>query len=341
MGLSERSKRATLADVAREAGVSIQTASHVLSGTETARVAEATRVRAKEAAAKVRYQPNMVAQAMRYGKTNVVSIWMPLDRPILTYLRYLHMFQELSEQEGYQIMVMGLNTKSALTNEGEIPRMWPVDGIISVDAGKAIGLLREDPQYDSIPAVVLGYESYKNTDSVAWDLLGAAREAVRRMIRAGRKEIAFVAPQRILDDFPNERRRRGYNEAMEEAGLKPRYIGIAQDTSEVAELGVLADFEKNGVPQGVLAFTDAVSIGVARAALHLKRRIPDDCQIWGLGDYPESADFRIPLSTIRPPREKIVNQAWKWLGERMDNIALEPRFVEYEMELIERESTRT
>lgn len=339
MSHHRKSKRITLADVAREAGVSVQTASHALSGSNTARIADSTKAKVQEAAKRIQYKPNVIAQAMRTGRTNVVSVWMPLDRPILTYLRYLHLFQEICDREDYQIMVTGLNTKSALTQEGGLPKIWPVDGIISVDAGKAIENLRADPTYDNIPIVILGYEDVPRADRVAWDVIGAVKVSIQELIKGGCKRIVHIAPKWLLDDFPNERRRRGYTEAMQEAGLTLEFVPVPEDTSSSVEDAVFKYFSAHGIPDAVFGITDAVAIGAARALMSLDKRIPEDCRVQGFGNYPESADFKVAISTISPPQERIVSQAWQWLRERIRDQAIPPRYVEFEMELVRREST--
>ncbi|MBX7135458.1 MAG: LacI family transcriptional regulator [Fimbriimonadaceae bacterium] len=339
MGEAARRKRITLADVAKEAGVSVQTASHVLSENMTVRLPAATRERVQEAAAKVGYRPNRLAQAMKRGKTQMIAVWMPVDRPILTYLRFLQAINAKVRVNGYDLMIVGLDGSAAFGSEGRVPNTWPVDGIISVDAGKAIQVFRSDPSNDHIPTVILGFEEFKNSDSVTWDVAGAMREATERLIARGAKRIAMVTLDWILRDYPREMRRRGYSEAMTAAGLEVEFVPVAGESSSAATEAVTQYLDHHEAPDAFVSVTDTVAIGTVRAVTGKGIQVPGQCMVWGFGDFPESEDYRIPISSIRIPISNIVDKAWTWLSERIDDPGLASRFELLPMELIEREST--
>jgi LacI family transcriptional regulator len=67
----------TLSDVAREAGVSLATASRALNGSATRTVGEALRIRVEEAARRLRYSPDGIAQAMARGRTTSLGLVVP------------------------------------------------------------------------------------------------------------------------------------------------------------------------------------------------------------------------------------------------------------------------
>ncbi len=336
---SGRPKRITLADVARVAGVSVQTASHVLTGNKTVRLPEVTRQKVREAAVTVGYTPNRHAQAIRGGKTQIISIWIPVDRPQVNYLRMLHAINIKARESGYELMIAGLD-RSAFTPDAKTPISWPVDGILAIDASKAVEAYRREPSNASTPIVILGYEEFTNGDAVAWDLLGAVKGATTAMIDRGFTNIVHATTDWILADFPRERRRRGYTEAMEEAGLEPKFVGVAGDSSTLISREVAEYIVKNGLPQGFTSFTDTVAIGVARAVLQSGFSVPGDCMVWGFGNFPESEDFLVPISTLKIPIDEVIDQAWTWLMERIENPSLPSRFSEVPMEPIERQSTQ-
>ncbi len=333
-------RRITLADVAREAGVSVQTASHVLAENLSVRLPQSTRDRVKLAAEKVGYRPNRLAQAMKRGKTNVIGVWMPVDRPVLNYLRFLAAINRQAHQSGYDLMITGLDGSMAYFAEGKMPYVWPVDGIIAVDAEKAMETFRADPRNDSIPIALMGYDQFNNCDSVGWDLIGAAKETTRRLIAKGCTRIVHVTLDWVLERFGNEDHRYiGYRQAMEEAGLDPIAVTTDSESSTAAAAAVEAYLSKNPMPDAFFGFTDPLAIGAARAVTQRGHQVPEDCLIWGFGDYPESADARIPISTIRVPIEEVTAKAWEWLTQRIDDPNQPSRVELIAMELIEREST--
>ena len=69
-----RKKRITSVDVAREAGVSQATVSYVLNNDPRQTIPEETRVRVKEAALKLGYQPYAPARLLRTGKSKIVLV---------------------------------------------------------------------------------------------------------------------------------------------------------------------------------------------------------------------------------------------------------------------------
>lgn len=333
------SKRITLADVAREASVSVQTASHVMSENMTVRLPATTRARVKEAAEKVGYRPNRLAQAMKSGRTQVIGVWLPVDRPIIPYMRFLKAVSAKARQEGYELMITGLEGSMAYGEDAKAPPLWPVDGVMGFDAGRAIESFRKDPSNDLIPVSILGPERCSYGDTVAWDVATAAKEATRRLIAKGAKRIVHFTMDWILENYPRENRRNGYIEAMTEAGLKPEYICADIETSSAAAKAMDQYLAENPPPDGVFAFTDTLAIGASRA-LHLRGfQIPRDTLIFGFSDFPEAEDYRVPISSVRAPIEDLVNQGWDWLIERIANPELEARVSVLPMTIIEREST--
>lgn len=334
------SRRITLADVAKEAGVSVQTASHVLAGNLTVRLPESTRKKVAEAAERVGYRPNRLAQAMKRGRTKMIAVWVPLERPNLTYLWFLQAIDAKAKASGYDILITGIEGTLAYGAQGKTPYVWPVDGLIAVDAGKAVRVFREDARNDSIPVAIFGLELFDNTDSVSWDLMKAAREVTERLIAKGCRRIVHVTLDWILNDYPREQRRRGYSEAMEAAGLTPEFVSVTGESSSASEDAVTAYLKDHSVPDAIFGATDALAIGSTRAVMAKGGSVPQDCKVWGFGDLPEGKDFRVPLSTIRIPISAVVEQAWDWLIERVDAPETEGRRALLEMELVERESSR-
>lgn len=333
-------KRARLVDVAREANVSVQAASHVMSGNETVRIPESTRIRVREAAAKVGYAPNRLARAIKTGRSGIIAVWLPLDRPTPTYFRMLKRISDKARENGYGLMVIAVDNEVAYKGTGTAPSYWPVDGVIAMDSGKAIRFFRDNPLNDDTPVSVLAFEEFTNADTVAWDVCGGVKAMIQRMIAAGRKDIVHVSPEWILADYPREQRRRGYSEAMTEAGLEPKFISAKKESGEAAELAIADYLKSNPVPQAVFGFLDNLAAGAARAVLASGARIPEDCWIVGLGDSADAAEFRVPISSLQIPIDALIDQAWDWLLDRIRDSKQEPRKTVLEMEFIERESTQ-
>jgi len=335
----ERSRRPRLIEVAREAGVSIQTASHVLTGAAAVRVAKDTRKRVLAAAQKVGYRPNRIAQSMRSGKTNAIAVWIPIERPLPTYAHMLAELYRKAHDSGFVLNIVGIGRDLAYRGEGELPYMWPVDGVIAIDSGKAVAQFRADVHNRTVPVGVLAFEEFENADSVAWDIYSAARAVTLRMLEVGRRRIVHITPDWVIEGYPREQRKRGYTEALAEYGLTPEIIGVKSESSDASQRAMEEYLRANAAPDGVFAFHDNLAIGALRALTEAGVRIPDDCCVWGFSNVPEAADLRIPLSSVRVPIEGLIDQAWGWLINRIGAPEQPTRVAVLPMELIERAST--
>lgn len=341
MAPNQGRKRVTLKDVARESGYSVQTASHVLSGNKTVRLPETTRQKIKEVADQLGYVPNPHAQSIRSGKTNTIAVWMPIDRPTIAYLKMLAIVGEKAKETGYDLIIVGLDRTSALTTTGRPPHRWPVDGIFSIDAEKAVEVFRQKPGNADLPVAILGFQQFDNGDSVAWNLGEAYNRATQSLIAKGRKHIVHVTLDWIVKEFPREQRRCGYTEAMLDAGLNPVLIPVTGESSQDAADAVAKHLNEGHPVDAIMGVTDTIALGAARALIESRKSIPQDCMVWGQGDYPESANYMVPVSTLRPPLEDAIGQAWDWLMDRIKKPGTPTRFISLPMELVERNSTQT
>lgn len=334
-------KRPTLQDVAKAAGVSVQTASQVLAKTPNVRIANGTREKVEAAAIEVNYQPNRMAQAMRKGKSHVAAVWMPVDRPIIGYLRVLNALSKVMRQSEYEMMVVGLESSVAFGGEGRLPSQWPVDGIIAYDSGRAVKRFRNENPDDPTPVLILGNEEFERGDTISWDVIGASHDLARDLILAGRKDLVHLSPRWVLENYPQEQRSRGYREAMAEAGLNPVLIGAEEESATAGAEALRRYLETNPVPQAITAFNDSMALGAIRVLDAAGVKVPEDCCVWGYGDFPESADARIPLSSLAIPFVELAEHGWKWMSERIADPKLATRKMALPVHRVGRSSSVT
>ena len=335
---SKTERKVTLADVAAHAGVSVQTVSHVLAGTTGVRISEATREKILWSASDLGYRPNRLAQAMKAGKTQIIDVWFPNDRANWNYLLLIQAISRELQASGYEMLLTGLNMMTAYGVDHRKPNTWPVDGLIAIDCGQAVEMFRADPRNDSTPIMVYGLEEFENGDSILHDVVSAARKIVGTLISEGRRKIAHLTPQWVVDNFPVEQRRRGYSEVMTEHGLEPLILPTANEHSP-ENREIIRNYLQEHDLDAIFAFTDNIACDVLAAALSLGIRVPDDLAIWGFGNLPESAVSEIRISTVGAPIDEMVNLAWTWLHERIHSEGLETRVRLVEMDLIRRESS--
>lgn len=335
-----KSERVTLKDVAKRANVSVQLASQVLANTPGVRVAAATRERIESAAIQVGYVPDRIAQAMKTGKTGIVSLWMPVDRPVATFLRVLNAVSREARLTRHELMIVGLTSEVAYGTDTNLPHPWPSDGVLAFDAGRAIRSLMKNNDSHLLPTVIMGAEQFERVDTVTWDVIGSARRLTEHLISSGARNIAYVSPRWVMDAHPDEQRGRGYREAMESAGLETRVIVAESESADSAAEAVEKDCASDP-PEAITSFSDSLALGAIRGLTSIKVQVPSDCEVWGYGDHPESSESSVPLSTLRVPVDEMVPLAWQWLISRMLDPRLESRYQSIPLEIVMRESSRT
>src|SRR5262245_8842478 len=121
--------RISLRDVAKEAGVSVNTASGVLSSRDNARVSAATRERVRLAAETLGYHPNHFAGSLRRGKTNTIGLVLnELRNPF--FLSIMETLDRMAGDAGYHLLLDAVAGRGPTAKDAGMLRGWPVDGVL-------------------------------------------------------------------------------------------------------------------------------------------------------------------------------------------------------------------
>lgn len=340
---------ATMADVARRAGVSAKTVSNVLSGYPY--IKDATRERVLTAIDELGYELNVTARILRSGRSGVIGLAVPeLGQPYFGELAD----EVLAAARRHDLQV--LIEPTGFTRDGELealrePRRRLVDGLVfspaALDQGDAH--LLEDLGY---PLVLLGEQIFSSrVDHVTMHNVEGARAATDLLLDVGRRRIALIGMLHAPTAGSATLRFRGYREALEARGLAvdERLLGWADDGWHRANgARAMAAVLDSGVQvDGVVALNDALAIG---AMFELQVRglsIPRDVAVVGFDDI-EDARYSVPaLTTVDPGRREIAEVAVDLLRRRLDERTSAvgsprpPVLHVADLRLIERESTPT
>lgn len=203
------SAQVTLSDVAREAGVSLATASRALNGSATRTVGEELRVRVQATAERLRYTPDGIAQAMARGRTTSLGLVVP-DIADPRYAAVAAGVVEAATAAGLTVAL----TVSA----GEAAREAALVEQLQRQRARGVVLVRggERPAEDEAIALRTSLEAFRSTGGgvavVGADGLGmdavdlgeqeAAAELVRALLTRGYRQIAL-----LTGDEPTARNR--------------------------------------------------------------------------------------------------------------------------------------
>lgn len=297
----------TLQDVAREAGVSLATASRVLNA-GTRRVAEEYRDRVLAAAERLDYTPNASAQAVVRGTTNTVTLVVPdISDPF---------FGEIAAGVAEAAAASGLIMTIAVSERdpqrelelvralrGQRPRVLILGGSRFVDPQASADLRRELAVFTANggTTVVLGDHDL-DAATIAPDNRGGAAALASALVARGYRRFAILGGS---PDLVTARDRvDGFIAGAAAAGVRidPAAVipsPLDRDGAYAAMRATLAS-GLDGVDL-VFAVTDAMAIGALAAARDAGIPVPARVAIAGFGDIPVARDVTPALTTVHLP----------------------------------------
>lgn len=317
-----------MSDVARLAGVSLQTVSRVVNG---GTVALGTRDRVLDAIRVLDYKPNSAARALATGRTRTIGL-ISLDTNHYGPTRTLVAIQQAAHEQEYFTTAVSLGSASPSSIQEGIGRLrlHGVEGILLV--GPHLDAVRAMPRIaDEIPIVAVGAGPQEGVALVAVDHEAGAIEATRHLLDAGHTTVFHIAGPPDWDE--TRRRMTGWRSALMAAGATviPPVSGDWSSRSGY-ELGRQV-LSRQGIT-AVFAANDQMALGLLRAANEAGRSIPGDLSIVGFDDIPESAYLTPPLTTVRQPFTDLGHRAFEVLineitdrSQTVDQIVINPELV--------------
>lgn len=298
MPRSPADKRPTLKDLAREAGVSLASASYAVNGNGS--VGEQTRAHILEVAQRIGYRQNVAARVMKTGRSGNLALVLPdLTNPFFPTLAQA-LFRS-ARARGYGMFLIDTEGNedlehAALSTVSDIG----VDGLVWFpirDKDTSQGVLAH------MPTVVLD-RTVPGFAAIGVDYLDAGRLAARHLLDAGHRRIGIISGP---GDVVSMRDRcEGAQTLIEAEGALA--FRVENAFSVDLEPQVL-DALQHGGATAIFAAADVIAIGALRHAQALGLRVPGDLSILGFDDIPLAEQSMPPLSTIELPVETIAAAA--------------------------------
>lgn len=285
----------TIEVVARAAGVSKTTVSHVLSGKRP--VAAATREAVLKVMADHDFQPNWFARALATQRSRTIALFVQdITNPF--YPMLARGAQHALETDHHALMLFDIGGDADLAARLDVVVRRKVDAVIlavgDLDAG-AIRLRRA-----GIPFVVVGQPpDFAACDSVSADDEEIAGDAVRHLAARGHGRIALVnGPSGAA---PGAARRRGFCQAKVALGLpiEPALERDADWTRDGGAAAMTALLDLPEPPTAVFCANDLMAVGALDAAVARGVRVPEDLAVAGVDDIDAAGLVRPALTTIR------------------------------------------
>jgi DNA-binding LacI/PurR family transcriptional regulator len=326
--------RPTLADVARLAKVSRQTASRVARGGELVNPHTAARVR--RAIDKLGYHPNPVARALSTGRGKMLGV---LAHETSGYgpESIISGVLRAADEIGYSVIIARTAVFDLSGVQDTVNRLAAVgcDGVIlmapcETDAG-AVRALRTK----SVPLVTTSEVRDYQGPAVHPNTVQAARDVVEYLLGLGHATVRFVSGPQPWN--ASRLRALGWEQALKKAGA-PVLPAVRGDWTAQSgyEAGIkLAD---DPATTAIFAANDDTALGVIYALAERGLRVPEDVSVVGYDDSPTSQFFRPSLTTIRVDAFDHGRQAVHQLMLQLDGRTATPTtYISHE--LIVRSST--
>jgi LacI family transcriptional regulator len=287
----------TLADIARELGITPAAVSKALRGALD--ISVETRRRVAEKAREMNYRVNLTARALSSRSTKLIGVVVPT---------FQHSFY------GDVLTAAGavLDTRDfqpIITCSGEDPEeeAKQIDVLLSRQAeGLLISTCQSDDRYGvfsrarelRVPLILIGrnidppINSWVGTDNVT-----IGKIATQHLIDAGRRRIAHIYGP---PTSTSRGRIEGYRQALQMAGISVRedYIRGGGETDAIAEQSARELLDLPGRPDAVFCYNDAVAAACMRVMTARRLKTPEHIALAGVGNIRFSDVMLSPLTTI-------------------------------------------
>jgi len=305
----------TMGDVARIAGVSASTVSHVLNGTR--KVNTATRLRVEAAIEETGYRRNGVARSLAAGRTHTVGLSISaLTNPYFGSL--VHAVERALSDAGY-VLIVG-DSHDDVTSEQRVTGSLldrQVDGMIVAPAAGSERVTLPEITGTGTPLVLIDRGVDAGCDQVGPENFSSTRSLTAHLLELGHRRIAVV--RGLAGISSTIERFDGYCAALTDHGVPfdPALVVDGESNTEVAEREVHALMSRADRPSALVSLNNAMTIGTLKALRSLGLSIPGDVAFSCYDDFEWSDLFEPRLTAAAQDVETIGATAVELLLRRM------------------------
>ena len=324
-------------DVAREAGVSTATVSHVINNTRFVR--EATRAKVMRAIEKCNYYPNAHARSLASGRSHMIGLVVSdIANPFFPEL--VKAVEAAAFERGYDVILSetDYDARRASHNVRRIIER-KVAGVALMTSELDISLVGELAR-KCVPVVILDLGSVgKCLSSLVVDYEMGIEEAIRHLIFKDHRKIAYVggpkhlrSAARRLEAFQDSIRR--YLPSTPSQAIYESDFRLEGGRRAAREMLAADD-----LPTAVVFANDLMALGAMQQFHEVGLGIPRDISIIGFDDIAFAALAHPPLTTVRLPPTEVGRKAVEALMATIERPDQEGTVMRIPTRLIERGST--
>lgn len=292
-GIIMATHRATIKDVAREAGVSISTVSNAVNNVDV--LLPETKQRVLEIAERLHYVPNLTGRNLKVGKTMVIGLYLNSMRGAY-YGALADSVYSACKKNGYDLQIY-VGERKQYVMSGILGRQN--DGVIihnkQIDDASASQIGEEE-----IPAVFIDRKIHgPHMSSVIFDSYHEGMLAAKYLVDAGNKSFMFVQGPEY--NFDGGERQRGFCDGLDEAGINGNVAVLHGEFERDAAYQALTEYiaRKRPIPDAIFAANDLSAIGVCDALRNAGIDVPGRVNVIGCDDIEAAGLVNPALTTIR------------------------------------------
>ncbi|HEY4206065.1 MAG TPA: LacI family DNA-binding transcriptional regulator [Puia sp.] len=295
--------------LAEELNLSISTVSRALK--DSFEISEATKIKVREMALKLDYQPNPHASSLRRNSSKTIAVVIP-EVANNFFALAINGIEYVAQEKGYHVLIY-ITHEDMKKEVGFINHLQNgrVDGVLmslsaETDSYHHLANLKEK----GFPLVFFDRvcPSIKST-SIVTDDFESGFAATEHLIQAGCKRIAYLDLSRNLSI--SNKRMDGYYKALEKHHLKSDEKWVAEFTNDMAANEEIVENMLKGDdrPDGIFASVEKLAVATYYVCEKLNITIPEELKVIGFSNLEISSLLHPSLTTITQPAYEIGKQA--------------------------------
>lgn len=300
---------ATIADVAKMAGVGVGTVSRVLNGGKS--VNEEKRRAVVEAMNRLDYTPNSMAKRLREQKSGIIALMIPVvSHPF--FAQFAEYIEQAADRYKYSVLLVA--SQQHVQKESNIIariKRREVDGAIFVTH------FAHDPkEFTGCPLVSVDRHLADGIPFVTSDNYAATEKSIEYLISRGCKKIGYIGTKPLVESEV-ELREKAYRDVIKRHGMEECVVNDAVTHGEESE-PAKRFLETFGDADGVFAAGYSIANAFCKEAVKAGKRIPDDVQVVAYDGMFGNWSDAFALTCVEQPVEQMANTAVELLIKKIE-----------------------
>lgn len=343
----------TISDIAEKCKLSRSAVAQVLRNPENSHFPETTRDKILDAAKNLKYVRNTVAEQLRKGKTQTLSLVLRYTVPEL-----IDTAEPFARSLGYRLSIQFAKSESCGSEQRELINALEhkVDGIIWEPVFSPMDYIQGKERVENVDTPLalygMGLPQFPDADVVQNDTVRSCDDVIGHLIHQGYRSLVLVGytddektQKQLIDPFRNiaishgiksgwipgspikgeaeviEKKSKGIKYDLDSSLVKLSQRGIAIGTFEERVSQYLDTVDK---PVAFYCSSDWLSVHVMEAAASKGLSVPDDVGVVSMGDYLLGTEFRLgqltspKLTAVCRPHDAMIRRAIEALVERIE-----------------------